>query len=61
MESMHAIGSVLLFVNGMLCSYAASRVGLQILKEPAHCSVEDFRALGLFGVCVLIAGWAFMQ
>jgi len=58
---MHAIGSVVLFVNGMLCSYATSSVGLRIIKEPAYWSVDDFRALGLFGICVLLAGWAFMQ
>lgn len=31
---MHAIGSILLLINGMLCSYAASRTGLRIVKEP---------------------------
>jgi len=58
---MHAIGSVLLFMNGLLCSYAASTAGLRVIKEPAHCSIEDFRALGLFGLCLLLAGYAFAQ
>lgn len=42
---MHAIGSVLLLANGVVCSYAASRAGLRVLKEPAYRSVEDLRAL----------------
>lgn len=58
---MHAIGSVLLLANGILCSYAASRSGLHLFKEPAYSSVEDLRALGLFGLCVLVAGWAFVR
>ena len=58
---MHAIGSVLLLANGILCSYAASRARLRVLKEPAYTSVEDLRALGLFSLCVLVAGWAFVQ
>lgn len=57
---MHAIGSVLLLANGMISSYVASRVGLRIIKEPA-CSTEDFRTLGLFCVCAIVAGWAFAQ
>ena len=53
---MHAIGSILLLINGMLCSYAASRTGIRIVKEPAYCSTEDFRAVGLFVICALVAG-----
>lgn len=58
---MHAIGSILLLINGMLCSYAASRTGLRIVKEPAYCSTDDFRVFGLFVICALVAGWAFAQ
>ena len=58
---MHAIGSVLLLANGILCSYAASRAGFRVLKESAYSSVDDLRALGLFGLCVIVAGWAFVQ
>jgi hypothetical protein len=58
---MHSIGSALLLANGMICSYAASRAGLRIAKEPAYSSTEDFRALGWFVICALVAGWAFAQ
>jgi hypothetical protein len=58
---MHSIGNILLIANGIVCSYAASTAGIRILKEPAYCSVEDFRALGLFSLCVLVVGWAFVQ
>jgi hypothetical protein len=58
---MHSIGNIPLIANGIICSYAASMVGLSILKEPAHSSIEDFRALGLFSLCMLVAGWAFVQ
>jgi hypothetical protein len=60
-EYMHSIGNILLIANGIVCSYAASMAGLRILKEPARSSVEDFRALGLFSLCMLVAGWAFVQ
>ena len=58
---MHTIGSVLLLGNGMISSYVASKVGLRIIKEPDCCSTEEFRALGLFFVCAIAAGWAFAQ
>jgi len=58
---MHTIGSVLLLGNGLISSYVTSRVGLRIVKEPGCCSTEDFRILGLFFVCAIVAGWAFVQ
>jgi hypothetical protein len=58
---MHAIGSICLLINGMLCSYAASRTGIRIVREPAYCSTEDFWAVGLFVICAFVAGWAFAQ
>jgi hypothetical protein len=58
---MHSVGNIFLVANGMVCSYAASRVGFRIVKEPAYCSTEDFRALGLFVLCAVVAAWAFAQ
>ena len=43
------------------CQTADGSLGLRIIKEPGFCSAEDFRALGVFGLCALLAGWAFAR
>jgi len=38
------------------CQTADGSLGLRIIKEPGFCSAESSGALGLFGLCVLLAG-----